>query len=140
MVTSGTSKHIPLWSLFTIFMIMIFMIIIYIKLTLICMQWSTEENAYWTTLSEGHVEKNGICRSCSEGIKWKFASCILGGKVCGKRLRSRPRLTWTDDIMKWTNLKNFGVIERVAEDRDKWRTMMVNLLLEDDKWMNECNL
>ena len=59
--------------------------------------------------------------------------CILEGKVCGKRLRGRPRLTWTDDIMKWTNLKNFGVIKRVAEDRDKWRTMIVNLLLEDDK-------
>ena len=30
---------------------------------------------------------------------------ILEGKVSGKRLRGRPRLTWTDDIMKWTNLK-----------------------------------
>jgi len=59
--------------------------------------------------------------------------CILEGKVCGKRTRGRPRLTWTDDIMKWTNLKNFGVIKRTAEDRDKWRTMIVNLLLEDDK-------
>ena len=26
--------------------------------------------------------------------------CILEGKDCGKRLRGRPRLTWTDDIMK----------------------------------------
>src|SRR5437870_3424587 len=37
--------------------------------------------------------------------------CILEGKVCGKRFRGRPRLTWTGDIMKWTNLKNFGVIK-----------------------------
>src|SRR5437899_2552652 len=59
--------------------------------------------------------------------------CILKGKVCGKRLRGRPRLTWTDDIMKWTNLKNFGVIKRVAEDRDKRRTIIVNLLLEVDE-------
>ena len=67
------------------------------------------------------------------GSSGNFHLCILEGKVCGKRLRGRPRLTWTDDIMKWTNLKNYGVIKRVAEDRDKWRTMMVNLLLEDDK-------
>ena len=56
--------------------------------------------------------------------------CILEGisllKVCGKRLGGRPRLTWTDDIMKWTNLKNFGVIKRVAGDRNKWRNMIVN--------------
>ena len=26
--------------------------------------------------------------------------CILEAKFCGKSLRGRPRLTWTDDIMK----------------------------------------
>src|SRR5437870_13492627 len=48
--------------------------------------------------------------------------CILEGKVCGKRFRGRPRLTWTDDIIKWTNLNYFGVIEWVVEDRYKWRS------------------
>src|SRR5437870_11775392 len=37
--------------------------------------------------------------------------CILEGKVYGKRLRGRPRLTWTDDIMKWTNVNIFGAIK-----------------------------
>ena len=60
--------------------------------------------------------KMEFCRSCSESIKRKFAStvCILERNIYGKRLRGRPRLTWTDDIMKWTNLKKFGVIKRVA--------------------------
>ena len=30
---------------------------------------------------------------------------ILEKKICGKRFRGRPRLTWTDDVMKWTTLK-----------------------------------
>src|SRR5438034_1161340 len=57
--------------------------------------------------------------------------CILEGKVFGKRLKGRPRLTWADDIREWTNSKKIGVMKRVAEDRDKWRTMIVNLRLED---------
>ena len=40
---------------------------------------------------------------------------ILDGKVCGKRLRGRPRLSWTDDSRKWTKFNNFGVI--VVEDK-----------------------
>ena len=59
--------------------------------------------------------------------------CILEGKVCGKRCRGRPRLTWINDVMEWTHLKNYGEVKRAAEDREKWRTMIVNLLSEDDK-------
>ena len=57
--------------------------------------------------------------------------CILEGKVCGKKSRGRPRLTWMDDITKWTHLKNFGEVKRAAENRDRSRTLIVNLLLED---------
>src|SRR5438034_11609515 len=31
--------------------------------------------------------------------------CIVEGKVFGKRFRGRPLLTWTGDIIKWTDLK-----------------------------------
>ena len=79
-------------------------------------------------------KENGICRSCSEGSSGNSHLSILEGKVCGKRLRGRPRLTWTDDITKWKKLKKIPIIiKRVVEDRDKWKTMIVNLLLEDDK-------
>ena len=60
---------------------------------------------------------------------------ILEGKVCGKQIRGRPRLTWMDDILKCTNLINFGEVKKTAEDRYRWRTVIVNLLLEDE--MNE---
>ena len=62
---------------------------------------------------------------------------ILEGKFCRKKSRGRPRLTSMDDITKLTHLKNFGEVKRAAENRDRWRTMIVNLLLEDDSWTNE---
>ena len=42
-----------------------------------------------------------------------------------------------DDILNWINLNNFGEVKRMAEDRDRWRKMIVNLLLEDNKLMNK---
>ena len=32
--------------------------------------------------------------------------CLLEGRVCGKRPQGRPRLTWMDDILEWTQLGN----------------------------------
>ena len=57
---------------------------------------------------------------------------ILEGKVCGTRGRGRPRLTWMDNVLNWTGVKNYVVAKRAAEDRVVWRSMVVNLLLEDD--------
>ena len=58
---------------------------------------------------------------------------LLEGKICGKRLRGRPRLMWIDDIRKWTNVGNYGTIKRFAEDRAKWSAMTINLLTEDNR-------
>jgi len=53
---------------------------------------------------------------------------ILEGKVLGKRPKGRPRLTWMDDIMDWTGLKTYENVKRTAEDRNRWKTIVVNLL------------
>jgi len=38
-----------------------------------------------------------------------------------------------NDIIDWTGIDVYGEIKRVAEDRSRWKTIVVNLLLEDDK-------
>ena len=58
---------------------------------------------------------------------------ILEGKVCGSKARGRPRKTWMDDINNWTRLETYGRIKTTAEDRIRLKTIVVNLLLEDDK-------
>ena len=40
---------------------------------------------------------------------------------------------WMDDITEWTGLKTYGEAKRIAEDRKRWKSMVVNLLLEDDR-------
>ena len=58
---------------------------------------------------------------------------LLEGKISGKGARGRPRRTWMNDIIDWTGIDTYGEIKRVAEDRNRWKTIVVNLLLEDDK-------
>ena len=58
---------------------------------------------------------------------------ILEGKMYGKRPRGRPRRIWMDDITEWTGLKTYGEAKRIAEVSKIWKSMVVNLLLEDDR-------
>ena len=58
---------------------------------------------------------------------------ILEGKIGGKKVRGRPRRTWMDDIPEWTGLKTYERIKKTAEDRDRWKFIVVTLLQEDDK-------
>jgi len=37
-------------------------------------------------------------------------------------------LTWMNDAIEWTGLKTYEKIKSIAEDRDKWRAIVVNLL------------
>ena len=58
---------------------------------------------------------------------------FLEGKVEGVRKRGRPRDTWIQDLLNWTGMKTYGELKRIAEERDKWRLMVVNLRNEDDR-------
>ena len=58
---------------------------------------------------------------------------ILQGKIGGKKVRGRPRRTWMEDILEWTGLKTYERTKRTAEDRDRWKSIVVNLLKEEDK-------
>jgi len=53
---------------------------------------------------------------------------ILEGIVNEKKNIGRPRLTCMNDVIEWTGLKTYENVKRTAEDRDKWRAIVVNLL------------
>eukprot|EP00794_Sanderia_malayensis_P004984 gene4984-5642_t len=58
----------------------------------------------------------------------------LGKELCevmvnGKRGGGRPRLKWSDNITKWTD-KSYAECSRIASDRNRWRSMVANLLPE----------
>ena len=38
-----------------------------------------------------------------------------------------------DDIINWTGVETYEKVKRVAEDRNRWKIIVVNLLTEDDK-------
>ena len=61
--------------------------------------------------------------------KDKMQKSLLEGKACAKRPRGRPRKSWMKSIMEWTKL-NFEQCIRGAEDRDYWRGVTTNLLIE----------
>jgi hypothetical protein len=49
--------------------------------------------------------------------------------VEGKRKVGRPNRTigWMDDILKWTGLESYEEVKRAAEERQRWKLMVVNL-------------
>ena len=55
---------------------------------------------------------------------------LLEGRINGKRGRGRPRTMWMDNIKEWTKL-NYNKSIRMAQDREKWRSMVANLLKAD---------
>ena len=55
---------------------------------------------------------------------------LLEGKVNGKRGKGRPRITWMENVKMWTELK-YSECVRLAEDRERWKAMVANLLRAD---------
>ena len=58
--------------------------------------------------------------SCSSGL----AKTILQGTVKGRKRRGRQKKRWEDNIRKWTGLE-FAKSQRAAENREKWRKLVV---------------
>ena len=61
----------------------------------------------------GHVSR-------SSGL----AKTILHGTVKGKIRQGRHRKRWKDNIREWTGLE-FSKSQRVVENREKWRKLLV---------------
>ena len=55
---------------------------------------------------------------------------LMEGRINGRRGRGRPRTMWTDNIKEWTKISYNDCI-RVAQDRERWRSMTVDLLTTD---------
>ena len=54
---------------------------------------------------------------------------LLEGRINGRRGRGRRRTMWTDNIKEWTKI-SYDCI-RVAQDRERWRSMTADLLITD---------
>ena len=60
----------------------------------------------------------------------------MEGRINGRRGRGRPRTMWTDNIKEWTKISYNDCI-RVAQDRERWRSMAADLLTTDGTSWNE---
>ena len=55
---------------------------------------------------------------------------LMEGRINGRRGRGRPRTMWTDNIKEWTKISYNDCI-RVAQDRERWKSMTADLLTTD---------
>jgi len=58
---------------------------------------------------------------------------ILEGRVEGKNKVGRPIRLWMDDICDWSLLDTYDKVKRAAEDRKRWKLIVVNLRIGVDK-------
>ena len=71
---------------------------------------------------------NGHIMRGSSGF---LARLVLEGMIDGKRDRGRQRRTWGHDVKEWIRCESIGRARRYSEERDSWRVMVANLLIED---------
>ena len=55
---------------------------------------------------------------------------LMVGRINVRRGRGRPRTMWTENIKEWRNISYNDCI-RVAQDRERWRSMTADLLTTD---------
>ena len=67
----------------------------------------------------GHVMRGG-------GLQ----KILLEGMVEDKRERGRQRITWFDDVKKWTGF-NYGEVRARVHDRKRWRCIAANPFRRD---------
>ena len=63
--------------------------------------------------------------------KGELENLSMTGKISGKRSRGRKRLTYMDSISRWANMKVIEVL-KIMKDRKGWKSMIVNVLEEQD--------
>ena len=57
---------------------------------------------------------------------------ILERKIEGKRGKGKPRVQWMENIKELMNL-NYCDCVQLANNREEWKSMTVNLLGEEEK-------
>ena len=50
-----------------------------------------------------------------------MGKALIEGNVEGDRGRGRPRRQWKDDLKQWAG-KGLAELNRIAEDRERWRS------------------
>ena len=60
-----------------------------------------------------------------------LARLVSEGMSDGKRDRGRLRRTLGDDVKEWSGCESIRRAKRHSEDRNGWRVMVANLLIED---------
>src|SRR2546425_10475204 len=78
-------------------------------------------------------EEIGICGTCAEGFEWFVTSTDTGWQVGGKKKVGCPIRIWMNDIWDWSLLGTYGQVKRAAEDRKRWKLIVVNLRNGVDK-------
>src|SRR5437867_3532236 len=58
---------------------------------------------------------------------------ILEGRVKGKKKVGRPIRIWMNDICDWSILDTYDKVKRAAEDKKRWKLIVVNLRIGVDK-------
>ena len=58
---------------------------------------------------------------------------ILEGRVEGKKKVGCPIRIWMKDICEWSLLGSYDKVKRAAEDRKRWKLIVVNLRIGVDK-------
>ncbi|KAL1446569.1 hypothetical protein WDU94_003622 [Cyamophila willieti] len=61
------------------------------------------------------------------GSSGEFLLNIMEGKIAGSRDRGRQRRKWSDDIKDWAKIRTYGECKRMAERREDWRNVIVNI-------------
>ena len=75
---------------------------------------------FWKCQYFGHIIRG-------DGIQ----RLLMEGRINGRRGRGRPRTMWTDNIKEWTKMSYNDCI-RVAQDRERWRSMTLQMAHNDD--------
>ena len=77
-------------------------------------------------------EENELCRTCHKRIERFITSIYIRGSPRGYTKSWAPKRKRMDDVKDWAKLP-YGEVKRAAEERERWRLMVVNLRYEVDK-------